>query len=229
MHRRLLLVSAVIAGPLLACGSPPEPECSPIRPCTQSGYACTDAGKCELDPGGGGGGGGLTCPESPAGNPPNLLDNPGFECGDPPSKWTPGFFGTLSKTTGRTGSAAARWTSIASPDAGTIAYYLTSDVQAPVTVGQWICAAAYVKGTGQNAIIRMRVTTTSNTSIDQQSFAQFLTTDWSRIENSTRVEPGYKSVVYGVGLRQPVAGQYIEVDDAAMWISTQPDGGCSQR
>lgn len=219
MLRRLVPFAALL---LLGCPGPTE-ECNASIPCA-AGYSCI-ANKCELQSSGGGGGG-LSCPEPTSAAPVNILDNPGFECGDPPTGWSQGFFGTLTKTSPRTGQAAARWTSNATASASSVHYWLTSDSQANVSPGQVVCAAAYVKGSGQNAVVKIQMV---GSDLVRQSFAQPLTTNWNRIENNTAVGQNDTGAIFGVGLRQASTGDYIEVDDAALWISTQPDGGCSQR
>lgn len=223
MLPRISLV--VVAAFALACPGPAEEECNATKACA-SGFTC-QAAKCvaETTPGGGGGGG-LACPETGVSGPVNLLDNPGFECGDPPTQWNQGFFGTLTKTTARTGTGAGRWTSTASATDTSVHYWLTSDIQSNVLPGQTVCARAYVKGTGTNAVVKIQLV---GSNLVRQSFAQPLTASWAKIENNTVTGVNDRQAIFGVGLRYAQSGDYIEVDDAAMWISNQPDGGCSNR
>lgn len=226
------LTQLVLLSFALACSGPAEEECNATRPCA-AGFDCvraaqttaaggTTTSRCvaQSTPGNG-----FTCPETGVTGPANLLDNPGFEC-DPLSQWNEGLFGKLTRTPGRTGSGGGRWTSSATATGQQTHYWLHSYNEATVTGGQRACASAWVRGTGTNAVVKIDLV---GPTVIRQSFAQLLTANWTRIENSTLVGPSDTRAIFGVGLRQASAGDYIEVDDAAMWISTQPDGGCSNR
>lgn len=208
----------------LACSGAPEEECNAAKFCA-AGFTC-EAAKCVAVQTGGGGGGGFVCPETGVSGAPNLIDNPGFECGDPPSQWNQGFFGTLTKTTARTGAGAGRWTSTATATDPAVHYWLQANNEPALTPGRYVCASAWVRGTGTNAVVKIQMV---GSNLVRQSFAQPLTANWEKLENSTIVGDTDTRAIFGVGLRQARAGDYIEVDDAAMWFSSQPDGGCETR
>lgn len=221
MKRTLALFAAAV---LLACPGPEE-ECNAEKAC-QTGYLCI-ANKCELG-NAGGGGGTNTCPDTTNPSVPNLLVNPAFECGDPPLGWTEGFFATVSLVSGRSGNAA-HLVMKSNSDPQTRIYLMTQDPVLNNPGVKNLCGSAYIRGpaaANATATIR-RVSNGGN--LDSFSFSQPLTTDWNRIETSVTSQPTDSQILFGVGLRGAASGTVLEIDDTQFWVSTQPDGGCTQR
>jgi hypothetical protein len=171
--------------------------------------------------GGGGSGGGSAC-DGAAKNPPNLVPNAGFECGD--MGWAPQM-GTLDVVTdARSGSKAVKLTA-SSSGAGVFAYATPILSPAP---GDNYCATAWVKGTVGNAKLSI-LTNNNGVQTDTTFSSPVATSTWIRIPPSLVLEvPDAKGtkVYVRLLLSQGAAGDTLLVDDVDVWES--PDGGCKE-
>ena len=183
-----------------------------------------DAGVPDAGPDAGTSDGGCATPD--AGFPPNLLANPGFECGDPPAGWVASPSGTLDVESAgpRSGLRAARVTA----DDGGVAVSLFAQTPTPNAGIHTYCARAWVRGAppGGVARISLRMLTAAGGMLDH-TFSAPLTAGYTRLEVSAPTQAQDDRVLFRVWMPAPAKGDALVVDDADEWVS--PDGGCPER
>ncbi len=158
--------------------------------------------------------------------PANLLENPGFECGEAtmPAEWS-AIYGTLELAAGgRTGRAAKvtvnaaggrfAYTKIFAPDVGTRTY----------------CFSAWLSGTAP--FMRMRVLRDFNGSVQEVAFSDQIFPDFRRIptlkvtgENAPKLQLVFEVQTNRTDGQNAIAGQTMLIDDVDVWEST---ANCSE-
>ena len=237
---------------LLACaGSPRDPSC-PDAHCVAPADAGGDAGQPDaaVDAGapdagfdGGpvdagadadaGSDGGLDagpvdagCGPLDAGDPPNQLLNPGFECGDPPSDWVPSAAGSLASESAnpRSGARAAR---LVSDDGGAPVSLFPQVPRANSGVNTW-CASAWVRGVPAGGTARLSLwTMTATGGLVETTFSAPSTPGFAELRVSAVTQPLDNRVLLRLWLPNPAKGDALVVDDVEQWQSA--DGGCASR
>ncbi len=172
--------------------------------------------------GGGAGGGSSNCGGAVK-NPPNLVPNPGFECGT--QGWSEQS-GTLTAVTdARTGSQSGKLVATGTVPAGKFAFTVPI---VPSTSGKTYCAQAYLKGTVADA--QLSVLEDKNGSVVDYTFSTPVGSGtWVRTPPSTNLEvrAGVGSKLYvRLVMRTPLADATLFVDDVDVWEST--DGLCKE-
>jgi hypothetical protein len=195
-----------------------------LTACPGGGGEC-DGGTCPPDAGFDGG----SCKGTdPAGAPPNLLANPGFECGDPPSGWYAQNGQLTSESTGgHSGSKAARLTAPTATVASNL-WHETDVVVAPGT--KTYCVNAWVRGSAANARITVRKVKAGF--VNDENFSIPLTPEWQPIPPAAThalkvVGAGEDKFVLRIFIPDAKAGDYLLVDDVLLWES--PGGNCTER
>lgn len=222
--RAMRPAGAALLALLLSCAAPPGDECSNAKPCG-AGSSC-QAGRCvAVD-----GGPPIDdrCVESaPPGLAKNLIYNPGFECGDPPTAWY-AQYGKLSITHAgvRTGAAAAR---LSDPDSGpsTRLWFDRDAVTDPGT--RVFCARAWMRGSSDG---RLTVQKVSSGMVNYDTYSSPMTPDWQVVPPPTYgamkvAGAGEQRFLLYVWVPNPTPADWLEVDDVQLWESR--DGGCVQR
>lgn len=166
-----------------------------------------------------------TCGD-PAKSPPNLVQNPGFECGgDAPTEWTP-FFGDLAFVAdAHSGTRAARVTAM-SNGAGQFSY-------SPVVVtasgaAKTYCATAWMKGTTPNAKLSLLVDVGGG-GTEYTFTSPVFAGSWIRLPPSTSLQvpaPRDAKVYLRFQAKDADAGNVLLVDDLDVWESA--DGRCQE-
>lgn len=242
-HRWLLLLCV----PLLACPGPKTPTCAeqgscpPDEPVADAGEdAGTDAGADAGEDAGApdaGDGGDAGDPDAgadagpvdagcgllDAGNPPNLLVNPGFECGDGLVGWRPSASAmlTVEAANARTGGGAAR---LVAMDGG-----VPSSLFLKVPLAQsgihTYCATAWVRGepVSGNAKLSLWAMDPSG-GLMQTDFAAPITSAFSQLHVSAATKADDNRVTLRVWMPSPAKGAALVIDDAELWATV--DGGC---
>lgn len=206
-------------------GTPPEVECSTDKPCAD-GKVCENS-VC-VTPGGDGGPGFGVCPGTfgPA-SPPNLLGNPDFECGDPPSGWTTDFNGTLTAEAAnpQSGARAAKVTSKVNSSGVISIFPVDYPVQSPGA--KTYCAAAWVRGTDP-ATGHVEITeVTSSSGIVRHKFSAPLHAAWQRLKVDAATTATSPKLSVRVYLENPKVGDFLVVDAVELWVSA--GGKCLER
>lgn len=220
MMRNLLGVCMALPVGLLGC--PSAPECSADEPCT-AGFECTADGVCV---GVDAGPGAPSCSDTSHPEAPNLVADPGFECGT--GEWIvlpAASVGALTQETTNTkaGTGALRLEAMRSDQA------VISAVSKPLTlaVGETICARAHFRGTAANGHLAIR----RYGSLTEESFSTPLAgNDWVIVPPSAPLKfttTTEQQIDLRLILRKPVTGEALVVDDVALWKS--PNGTCSER
>ena len=189
-----LLVSAltlIVHGGLLGCGPPPGH--------TDAGASgrCKDTSK----------------------SPPNLLENPGFECDAVPAEWS-AIYGTLELVApGRSGRAAQvkvdqlggrfAYAKIFAADAGTKSY----------------CFSAWLQGTAP--FMRMRVLRDCGGSVQDVAFSEQIFSNWRRIptlevpnENAPTLKLVFEVQTNRSDGLNAKPGEVMLIDDVDVWESS---------
>ncbi|MBI3181473.1 MAG: hypothetical protein HYZ28_04965 [Myxococcales bacterium] len=203
-------------------GCVPPVECGAGQVCPDGGQPCT---------GGGCDGGQPKCPGKPVqGAPPNLLDNPEFECGSPPEGWDAKGGGQLdSDSFGRNGTRAAR---LSAPTGGAAAslWHTAPAVTAPGT--RTFCARAWMRGTAANGRLTIRKVVKGSPVVNDETFSSPLGADWVLVPPAgygpmkvTGAGEDYFLLRIWIPDAQP--GNTLVADDAELWESA--DGGCRER
>lgn len=158
-------------------------------------------------------------------SPPNLLENPGFECGD--SGWS-AIYGTLAAVAGGHAGQALQLTTSAA--GGRFAY--AKDV---VTEGglKTYCFTAWVKGTAP--FMRLRVLRDFGGQVQEDQFNEALGPEWKRTPPVTplKVPNGNApkiQLVFEVQTSRPDGqnakpGDTLLVDDVDVW---ETSGSCTE-
>jgi hypothetical protein len=213
--KRFLSCVWVLAG-ALACSAPP-PKC--------------DGGDCAAGGGGGtsgtgGGGGAQNCPDTRS--PPNLVTNPGFECGT--TGWNPAFTGaqfTVVDGDVHSGQHALQ------VNGTTTVPSAWSDSEVVPVVGLTYCISAWARG--KAASFQVEIRSSAGSSGSAHEFSSPLTGSWVRVPpvgfslgaEAYTAQAGDTRLQFRVDLRNPGATDYAIVDDVEVWES--PDGGCRER
>lgn len=163
--------------------------------------------------------------DGPARQPPNLVVNPGFECGgDSPAEWSP-FFGELAFVAeAHSGARAARVTA-ASNGAGQFSY--TPVVATATGAAKTYCAAAWMKGTTPNARLSLLVDVGGGGT--EYTFTSPISGTWIRLPPTTNLQvpaPRDAKVYLRFQMKDAVAGNELLVDDLDVWESA--DGRCQE-
>jgi hypothetical protein len=160
-------------------------------------------------------------------NPPNLLENPGFECDTSPAAWSQ-VYGTLALVPGgRSGRAAQVMVNAAG---GRFAYAKDFAVDAGL---KSFCFSAYVSGTAP--FMRMRVLRVLNGSVTEVSQSDQVFGDFRRTPLGTPLKVGNENapklqLIFeaqtnrGDGLNA-VAGDTLLIDDVDVW---ETSGTCGE-
>jgi hypothetical protein len=161
----------------------------------------------------------------PTKTPPNLVKNPGFECGgDAPAEWSP-FFGDLAFVAdAHSGSRAAKVTATAN-GSGQFSY-------APVVVtaadgAKTYCAAAWMKGSTPNARLSLLVDVGGGGT--EYTFTSPISGAWIRLPPTTNLQvpaPRDGKVYLRFQMKDATAGDTLLVDDLDVWESG--DGRCQE-
>ncbi|MHB8873292.1 MAG: hypothetical protein ACYC8T_06365 [Myxococcaceae bacterium] len=166
------------------------------------------------------------CGPPDAGNPPNRLLNPGFECGDPPIDWMPSPSGSLLAETAdpHSGASAARLVA----DDGGVVVSLFPEVALPNSGLKLWCASAWIRGVpaGGTARISLRTLTQAGGLLDH-NFSAPMTTAFSKVSVSAATQALDDRVLLRLWMVSPAKGDVLVVDDAEVWVSA--DGGCGSR
>ena len=193
---RLAVVACLV---LVACGSPTSPG-------TDAGV---DAGGCD----------------GPVKSPPNLVKNPGFECGgDAPAEWSP-FFGDLTFVAdAHSGTRAAHVTAISN---GSAQFSYAPIVVTASGAARTYCATAWMKGTSPNAKLSLLVDVGGGGT--EYTFTSPVNGTWIRLPPSTSLKvpaPVNGKVYLRFQMKDGVAGNVLLVDDLDVWESA--DGRCQE-
>jgi len=237
--------------PLLACPGPKTPTCAEGAPCP-SGQTCRDAVCAEPPPDAGedagvdagqdagedagtadagdGGDGGVDagppdagCGLLDAGNPPNLLTNPGFECGSPSTDWVPSASGSLEVEDAgpRSGLQAARLIA----DDGGVVVSLFPKLPVSQTGVHTYCATAWVRGEPASGVARLSIWAMDPSGgLAQTDFSAPVTSAFSQLHVSKATKADDDRVTVRVWMPSPTKGAALVVDDAELWATV--DGGC---
>ncbi|MGA9524210.1 MAG: hypothetical protein WBV82_22330 [Myxococcaceae bacterium] len=214
-----LIVSAVLASSVLV-GCPNPPECSVSEPCGE-GRVCQE-GACIAGEGAPDGGG--TCRDTSNRAAPNVLENPGFECGI--EGWDVLFEGqgkfTRETAVTRSGQGAARLTATSS---GTTQFVQLAGTRDVVPGSVW-CASAWMRGTASDGRLTIRRVGSNQ---QQNAFTPVTNDEWSRTSSPFKItiEPADTELILFVAMPYPKAGDSLLVDDVALWQSK--DGSCTER
>ncbi len=179
----------------------------------------------------GGSDGGDGC-DGPALSPPELVHNPGFECGGAaPGEWG-AIYGTLDFPSG-TAHSGMRHARITAGADGKARFAYNPDVAADAGTVTF-CAHAWMRGTAP--YMRLRLITDFGGNIVNNDFSAPLTPDWSRVPPSINLDaPNMNAkrvlLLFETQSNRPsdnsVAGQTLEIDDVDVWQSTS--GQCNER
>lgn len=206
----------------------PGKECALDADCP-GGYACSPEGACvSVTPDGGGGGGG-DCPDTSVPSAPNVLKNPGAECG------TTGWFAPVNGKSSvevetvnpHTGSKALKITATSAGDA-----FVWNDAEITTGANETWCAQAWMRGgTASDGRIGLRhLPVGGSTGIDE-AYSSPVTQDWAVVPPSkgllkfTTSEP--ETLQLRIILQQAQAGDTLIVDDVQLWKSA--GGACTER
>ncbi|MFZ5468578.1 MAG: hypothetical protein ACOZIN_03995 [Myxococcota bacterium] len=194
---------------LLSC-SPPE-------------RGCADGGECTTLATDGGG----ICKGDGVASPPNLLDNPGFECGAPSGWFAQN--GTLTAETAivHGGAQAAKLT--ASAGSAASLWHEADAVQNPAN--RTYCARAWMRGTAANGRITVRKVATGG-GVDENFSSPLSNTSWTLVPPASYgplkvVGSGEERFLLRIWIPSPNAGEVLWVDDVELWHSA--NGTCSER
>lgn len=154
----------------------------------------------------------------------NLLQNPGFECGASAEGWLTQFGEVTTETSVvHSGKQAAR---LFSPVARTsVSLWHEADVvKAPS--GQTYCASVFVRGTAKIARITIRRV---GSDINETFSSPVSDTEWTRVPPESYGGVSAKSLndtslLFRVWIPNAQAGDYLYIDDAHFWKSS--DGKC---
>jgi hypothetical protein len=159
-----------------------------------------------------------------AGDPPNLLYNPSFECGAPPEGWTAGTGVALAREESivRSGEASAR---LSSATGGSVMAMFPVDFPAQMVGQRLFCAEAWALGPpGTTARLTIRATTAG--AANDANFNAPMSGAWERLHVSLQTTAVHDRVTVRVAAPDPAPGAVLHVDDVALWES--PDGGCTR-
>lgn len=197
---------------LPACPTPTQ-DCSESKPCGPGlvcvANACVADGECGGDSG-------------------NLLENPGFECGDPPTGWFTQGGDVSSRSEGpKSGSRLAR---LSAPSGGAAASLWTEDDAVVAPGKDTYCARAWVRGTAAAGRITLRKVVPGG--VEDENYSTPLSTDWVLLPPASYgplkvVGNGEQKFLFRIWIPSPKAGDWMEIDDVELWRST--DGSCKDR
>lgn len=237
----VVLGVAVVFGAMAACSSEPEPQPFPPDAGTDTDTDAglkpdagaepdagetrdageepdagePDAGEPDAGPVDAG------CPPD-AGNPQNLVPNPGFECGDSPEGWD-ALGGTVDTQTltVRTGTNAARLTTV--NGGATLSLFPVEPLASTVGVGRF-CAEAWAHGApGTSARLSLSVNGTGG---NVQSFSAPMEGTWVRLHAALNTTALNDELSLLVSALDPAPGAELFVDDVDVYRSV--DGGCGR-
>ncbi len=205
MPRFFLLASALLALPLAACGP------------SNGGNDGGSDGGCD----------------GPAETPPNLIHNPGFECGGAaPAEWS-AVYGTLDFPTGSAHSGQ-RHARITADSSGAARFSYSPNVVMGAG-NATLCARAWVKGTPP--YMRLRLMMVSAGGGINNDFSSPVTADWARVPptinlnapnmNADRVLLVFEAQTGRADGMNSKPGDTLEVDDVDVWQTT--GSACSER
>ena len=174
--------------------------CSPPPPGPDGGV---DAGSCR----------------DTAKTPPNLLQNPGFECDSSPAEWS-AVFGTLELVPGGRSGRAARLTTATR---GSFRYSQEFAVDAGTRT---FCFSAWRQGTAP--FMRMKVFQgTGATGIE---FAEQVFSDWRKIptlrvpnDNASKLQLVFEVQTNRTDGQSAMPGDTLLIDDVDVWESSSAD------
>jgi hypothetical protein len=211
--------AALLAAALAGC--PGAQQCATSADCS-AGQVCAQ-GRCQADGEQDAG----VCREV-GGTAGNLLDNPHFECGQPPLGWS-AQFGTVAAITQdpHGGAQAARLTA---PNAAAVVSLWHDADAVAATNGGTYCARAWLRGSGVNGRLDVRRVLADGSGGDNISFSIPLERSWSVVPPSQPLKiesAGFGRLLVRVVIPSARAGDTLDVDDVALWASA--DGSCSER
>ncbi len=206
LSKLALAVAALGAGVFaVGCGKEETPECTQDVDCG-AGLLCVDA-VCSSP-------GGQTDPCQPSWN---LVRNGDFECGT--DGWRVGFANaslSLVEQGTKVGSKALRITS-----GGSATYYASSTEAKSVGPGT-LCARAWMRGTTPAGHLRIVYANSSGVGQTVSFSSPIEETEWALVRPSfpLKAEVTEKVDVHlRLAVTDAVTGQYLEVDDAKLWLS----------
>lgn len=163
------------------------------------------------------------CRAPDGGNPPNLLPNPGFECGDPPVDWVPSASGSLASETSNPHSGT-RAALLVSDDGGVPVSLFPLAQTASSGLRLW-CASAWVRGVPAAGDARISLWTMAPGGLVEHNSSAPLTAGYSLMSVSATTQALDDRVTLRLWMVSPAKGAAMVVDDAELWASA--DGGCA--
>lgn len=152
--------------------------------------------------------------------PPNLVENPGFECDG--TEWAGTIYGTYEYASGgRTGRAGK----VTVTQSGARFVYFKN--LAPDAVGKTYCYSAWLSGTAP--FMRIKVISEKSGSAFEDSFSEQIFSDFRRIPPQKTLPIGSGttklSMIFEVQTNRTdnmngMAGQYMLIDDVDVWETT---------
>lgn len=187
--------------------------------CPGPGWPLPDGGSTD----GGTDGGGENCPAAA----PNLLPNPGFECGTQGWITTGAAVLATEEGGGRSGKRAARLTASSASAAANL-WLGTDAVVSPGT--RTFCARGWMRGTAADG--RLTLAKSSQGTLVNETFSSPVTQEWVLVPPSTYgplkvVGANEERILFRVWIPNPTAGSYLVIDDLELWESAQ--GDCKER
>ncbi len=216
------LMRPFVAALLLLTAACPQPDdCSAAKPCA-GGFNCL-AGLCEPTDGGTD-----PCGETPPLFPKNLVPNPGYECGNPPTGW----YADHGKLAAASNApwAGASFARLSDSD-GWPSLNLWLDpnvVSAPGT--RTFCTRAWMRGSSVGRVTVREVVNSS--SVNDVSFSSPVDGNWQVVPPEAYgalkiVGNNEQRYLLRFWVPNPTPADWLEVDDAQVWESA--DGGCMSR
>jgi hypothetical protein len=158
----------------------------------------------------------------PAKTPPNLLENPGFECDSMPAEWAGTIYGTFEFTDGGRSGRAGKLT--ATQAGGRFGYFKNIAADA---VGKTFCYSAWIQGNAP--FMRIKLISEANGSAFEDSFSSPITSTFARLpqqftqpirQGTTKLTMQFELQTNRGDGMNAMPGQYLLVDDADVWVST---------
>ena len=141
--------------------------------------------------------------------PPNLLQNPGFECSKNPEQWIGSFAFDVAAHSG------AKSAKLVADAAGQV--FLGIDQVAKPAAATTYCITAWAKGTAPTVKLQ------GLTSPQAMMFASPLTVDWARVPPTTVLAvpvAANQGLAIKINFSNAAPGDTIFIDDVDVWEST---------
>jgi hypothetical protein len=173
-------------------------------------------------------GGGGACLDT-SNTPPNLIENPHFECDSATAEWTGTIYGTFELAPGGRSGRAGKLT--VTQGGGRFVY--TKNVAADA-VGKRYCYSAWLSGTAP--FMRIKLVSEKSGSAFEDSFSEQIFSDFRRIppqatlpigQGTTKLSLLFEVQTNRTDGQNAVAGQTMLIDDVDVWESS--NGSCTAR